>query len=121
MSLANAPGPWRWERRDSGWWRVNDALRIEDGPHRAPHVGVVSFLGADLIEPATIGGLTLDDPPTWLVRVRFTVDGQEAVVAWRFRYEQAARDLLEIAEADPETVVVMAADMITQDGGTAGC
>jgi len=112
--LSNAPGPWRWERRGAGWWRINDALRIEDGPHPAPRVSVLSFLGADLIEPAQIDGLTLDEPPTWLVRVRFTVDGQEAVIAWRFKNEQAARDLLAIAEADPETIVVMAADMLTQ-------
>jgi len=79
-------------------------------------VTVVVFLGADLIEPAVIDGITLDDPPTWLVRLRFTVNGQEAVVAWRFRYEQAARDLLEIAQDDPEGIVVMAADMLIRGG-----
>jgi hypothetical protein len=74
-----------------------------------------TFLGAELVEPAMIGGLTLDDPPTWLVRVRFTYNGELAVIAWRFENEQAARDLLKIADADPETIVVMAADMLTQD------
>lgn len=35
MSLSSAPGAWRWEdRSERGWWRVHDALAIEDGPHR---------------------------------------------------------------------------------------
>jgi len=37
MPLSNLPGPWRWEDRGPrGWWRVNDSLGIEDGPHPAP-------------------------------------------------------------------------------------
>lgn len=32
--LHNAPGVWRWEERESGWWRVHDELNIEDGPHQ---------------------------------------------------------------------------------------
>lgn len=32
-SLRNAPGVWRWERRGEHWWRVHDALNIEDGPY----------------------------------------------------------------------------------------
>lgn len=31
--LHNAPGEWRWEERESGWWRIHDELNIEDGPH----------------------------------------------------------------------------------------
>lgn len=34
MALSNLPGPWHWEERDSGWWRVHESLNIEDGPHR---------------------------------------------------------------------------------------
>jgi hypothetical protein len=34
MSLARAPGKWRWEDRGPrGWWRIHDQLQIEDGPH----------------------------------------------------------------------------------------
>jgi hypothetical protein len=37
MALSNAPGEWRWENRGTrGWWRVNDQLSIEDGPHTEP-------------------------------------------------------------------------------------
>jgi hypothetical protein len=35
MSLSNAPGVWRWEQRGDKWWRIHDALNIEDGPHSA--------------------------------------------------------------------------------------
>lgn len=34
--LWNAPGEWRWEQQGDAWWRVNDDLHIEDGPHTAP-------------------------------------------------------------------------------------
>lgn len=37
MPLSNIPGHWRWEDRgERGWWRVLDALDIEDGPHPPP-------------------------------------------------------------------------------------
>lgn len=36
MTLSNLPGPWRWERREANWWRINDRLQIEDGPHPQP-------------------------------------------------------------------------------------
>lgn len=37
MTFSNAPGVWRWEDRGTrGWWRINDQLSIEDGPHAKP-------------------------------------------------------------------------------------
>lgn len=41
MSLANAPGVWRWEQRGTAWWRIHDALNIEDGPHDHPNGAAV--------------------------------------------------------------------------------
>jgi hypothetical protein len=36
MALSNLPGHWEWRKRGEKWWRVQTALRIEDGPHAKP-------------------------------------------------------------------------------------
>ena len=81
----------------------------------------VRFVRAQLFEPGAVAGVYLDDPPIWLVRVGLTIDGREAVVAWRFTNEQAARDLLAVCEDAPETVAAMAADMLTQSLACPAC
>lgn len=75
--------------------------------------GWPKLVGIELAEPATAGGLTADDPPLWRVRVRVEVNGQEAAAWYEFTAEQPARDLITIAETAPDTVAVMAADLIT--------
>ena len=76
-------------------------------------MSAVEFLRAELVEPARLSPSSYS--PRWLVRVRIAVAGREAVVAYRFDDERAARDWLEIAEAAPEAVAAHAADMLTQE------
>jgi hypothetical protein len=55
------------------------------------------------------------EPDTWLVRVLVAIDGAEHRVIFELSSEQAARDMLTIAERAPWAVALQAADLVRQE------
>jgi hypothetical protein len=72
----------------------------------------IKFLSADLMEPVTRDGKMFGNPPTWIVRIRFTVDGREAAALYLFESREEADELMQVAEDIPQALAEASADRV---------